>query len=271
MQERSQWTFSFARPAKYTSIVNAYLERIGLGGRTLAADISSLKLLQRSHLLAVPFENLNIHWKRPIELDTKRFYSKIVEQKRGGFCYELNGLFNVLLRELGFQTRLISGRVFNGTEHGPEFDHAAIVVTIGAEEYLTDVGFGAFTATPLRLELDAVQDDPNGKFVIRRFDDIYLEVAKLEAETWRSEYIFQDLARDLSEFKEMCDFQQYSPDSHFRKGKLCSIMTDNGRKTLTDKSFLVTHNGTKRETPVDGDDAFYSILRAEFGIEAAKV
>src|SRR5687768_13890149 len=167
VQERSQWTFSFAPLAKYTSIVNAYLERIGVGGVPIAADFSSLKLLQRNHLLAVPFENLDIHWKRPIELDTSRFYSKIVANKRGGFCYELNGLFNELLREFGFETRLVSGRVFNGTEHGPEFDHAAIIVKIGSEEYLTDVGFGAFAALPLRLVLDTEQDDPNGKFVIR--------------------------------------------------------------------------------------------------------
>jgi len=251
--------------------VHEYLERIGVGGLPLTADFASLELLQCNHLLAVPFENLDIHWKRPIELDTKRFYSKIVEQKRGGFCYELNGLFNELLRDLGFRTRLVSGRVFNGTEHGPEFDHAAIVVTIGSDEYLTDVGFGSFTATPLRLAVDAEQDDANGKFVIRKFDDSYLEVARLDSGIWRSEYIFRDLAHELSEFKDMCDFQQYSPDSHFRKGKLCSIMTATGRKTLTEKNFLVTHDEAKFETPVDGDDAFYSILRAEFGIEAAQV
>ena len=251
--------------------MHEYLERIGVGGLPLAADFPSLELLQRNHLLMVPFENLDIHWKRSIVLDTKRFFSKIVEEKRGGFCYELNGLFNELLRDLGFRTRLISGRVFDGTQHGPEFDHAAIIVTIGAEEYLSDVGFGAFTAAPLRLALDVEQDDPNGTFVIRKFDDSYLDVAKLDSATWRSQYVFHDRARDLSEFNAMCDFQQYSPDSHFRKGKLCSIMTSTGRKTLTDKNFVVTANGSKDETPVSGDEAFYSILKAEFAIEAARV
>ena len=251
--------------------MHEYLERIGVGGLPLAADFASLELLQRNHLLAVPFENLDIHWKRPIVLDTNSFYSKIVENRRGGFCYELNGLFNELLLDLSFRTRLISGRVFNGTEHGPEFDHAAIIVTIGSDEYLTDVGFGAFTATPLRLELDVEQGDVNGSFVIRKFDDTYLEIAKLESGSWRSEYIFHDRVRDLSEFKAMCNFQQYSPDSHFRKGKLCSIMTVTGRKTLTDKNFVVTTSGEKKETPVNGDEAFHSILKAEFGIEAARV
>src|SRR5688500_13068678 len=109
--------------------VYAYLERVGLNRRDLSLNAASLSRLQRSHLLAVPFENLDIHWNQPISVDLGRFYKKIVEQKRGGFCYELNGLFNELLRSLGFTTRLISARVFNGKIHGPEYDHAAIVVT----------------------------------------------------------------------------------------------------------------------------------------------
>ena len=264
--ELSQWTFSFALIAKYTSIVREYLRRIGVDQLLAAADLSTLKTLQRSHLLTVPFENLDIHWNRPIVLETEKFYTKIVEDRRGGFCYELNGLFNLLLRELGFQTRLVSGRVCNGTVHGPEFDHAAIIVTLGEEEYLTDVGFGAFTAEPLRVVADEEQRDKNGTFIIRSFEDDYLEVAKQDAGGWQSEYIFKDIARDLSEFTEMCDFQQYSPDSHFRKGKLCSIMTETGRKSLTEKSLIVTTGTEKTETPVVSETEFYSLLAREFGI-----
>jgi N-hydroxyarylamine O-acetyltransferase len=244
----------------------AYLERIGLTEAEFAASIETLRLLQRSHLLAVPFENLDIHWKRPIVVDPKRFYEKIVNEKRGGFCYELNGLFNELLVSLGFTTRLISARVFNGTEHGPEYDHAAIIVTIGDEEYLTDVGFGDFTAEPLWFVLDEEQQDTTGTFIIRRFDDDYLEVAKRDGDGWKSQYIFKDAPRDLSEFAEMCDFQQYSPDSHFTKGKVYSLMTESGRKTLTDKSFIVTVNGEKTDNPIDSDDAFAEMLNREFGI-----
>ena len=245
--------------------VDAYLERIGRDHRDLLLDAASLFRLQRSHLLAVPFENLDIHWNRPIAIDTHRFYEKIVERKRGGFCYELNGLFNELLRSLGFTTRVISARVFDGKNYGPEYDHAAIIVTIGDEEYLADVGFGDFTAEPLKFVLD-LEQDAAGTFVIRRFDDEYLEVAKRVGETWKSEYIFMDIGRDLNEFAGMCDFQQFSPESHFTKGKLCSIMTENGRKTLTDSKFIITENGTKTETFVNGEEDFDHLLAAEFGI-----
>lgn len=243
-----------------------YLARIGIEAEDLEADAESLRLLQRHHLLHVPFENLDIHWKRPIVVDTEKFYEKIVNEKRGGFCYELNGLFNELLKDIGFQARLLSARVFNGTGHGPEFDHATIIVTIGDDEYLTDVGFGDFAAEPLRFSLGVEQQDECGNFIIRKFDEEYLEVAKKDADGWKSEFIFKDVPHDLSAFAEMCDFQQYAPESHFRKGKVCSILTENGRKTLTDKKFIITANGEKSETVVGSDEEFDQVLEREFGI-----
>ena len=245
-----------------------YLSRIGFSG-TLNQDLATLKSLQRAHLLAIPFENLDIHWNQPIVTDTEKFYDKIVARRRGGFCYELNGLFNELLRAIGYETRLVSARVFNGSVHGPEFDHAAIIGRVDEDEYLVDVGFGSFTTEPLRFVIGEKQKDDAGVFIIRKFDDEYLEVAKRDNGGWRSEYIFRDIARELAEFAEMCDFQQYSPDSHFRKGKLCSSMVPNGRKTLTDKSFIVTTGDEKKETPVTSDAEFYSLLESEFGITAA--
>ena len=105
--------------------VAKYLARIGLEEPSAVAGVGRLKLLQRQHLLNVPFENLDIHSKQAIVLDTEKFYRKIVNNNRGGFCYELNGLFNELLRELGFETRILSARVAKGNgEFNPEYDHA---------------------------------------------------------------------------------------------------------------------------------------------------
>ncbi len=245
-----------------------YLERIGLGDADLAADQGSLRLLQRSHLLSIPFENLDIHWKRPIVLEIDRFFDKIVSRKRGGFCYELNGAFNVLLLSLGFQTRIVSARVY-GEERGfgPEFDHAAIIVTIGEIEYLADVGFGDFIAEPLRIVPDTEQPDREGIFVLRRGDPGTLVVEKLTDETPEPQYSFSLLGHDLSKFNEMCDFQQYSPESHFTRGKVCSIMTGTGRKTLTDSRFIVTTHGERSVTDVDSEELFDRLLNDEFGIK----
>jgi N-hydroxyarylamine O-acetyltransferase len=88
--------------------IEAYLRRIGIESNNLPVNEGSLRLLQRQHLLSVPFENLDIHWKRPIKVDVEKFYEKIVVNRRGGFCYELNGLFHELLKSLGFVSRMVS-------------------------------------------------------------------------------------------------------------------------------------------------------------------
>lgn len=244
-----------------------YLNRIGINEKDLPSNLETLKFLQKTHLLSVPFENLDIHWKNPIVLDTEKFFDKIIDKKRGGFCYELNGLFNELLTELGFQTKVISARVFNGKDFGAEYDHLAILVKIEDEEYLVDVGFGDFSAEPLKFVLDTEQTDANGIFLIRKQDEEYFEVVKKHGESWESEYIFKDLARELNEFAEMCNFHQTSPASHFTRGKLCSLMTENGRKTLTDKKFIKTENGAKTEAEIASEVEFNDILAREFAID----
>ncbi|HRH40180.1 MAG TPA: arylamine N-acetyltransferase [Pyrinomonadaceae bacterium] len=247
--------------------VKKYLNRIEIEQTEITKDLETLKLLQKKHLLTVPFENLDIHWQRPIILDPKNFYEKIVDEKRGGFCYELNGLFNELLNEIGFPSKIISAKVMQRDGNfGAEYDHLVILTKIGEEEFLVDVGFGDFIVEPLKFILEVEQIDTNGTFLIRKFDENYFEVVKKDGENWQSEYIFKELARDLTEFTEMCNFHQTSPESHFTHGKLCSIMNKNGRKTLTDKKFIETINGEKIENEITSDDEFNQILECEFGI-----
>lgn len=104
---------------------------------------------------SVPFENLDIGLKRPIRLDERSLWKKIVAEKRGGFCYELNGLFAWLLRQIGFEVTYLNARVFNGVgELGIEFDHLALLVQVvgESERWLADVGFGDSFIEPLNFE-----------------------------------------------------------------------------------------------------------------------
>jgi N-hydroxyarylamine O-acetyltransferase len=244
-----------------------YLTRIGLD-TPLGPDLDTLRLLQMRHLLTVPFENLDIHWKRPIILDTEVFCRKIVEEKRGGFCYELNGAFNELLRDIGFETRLVSARVFNSTTEtfSPEFDHMTVIVTIGRTQYLTDVGFGDFTSGPLRIDFAKPQTDREGTFRVERDDDGNYVVERKTDSQWVPAMRTDCAPRDLSEFSGMCRFHQTSPESHFTRGMICSLMTDKGRKTLTGKAFIVTGEGTKMESSVRSQEEFDNILYREFDI-----
>jgi N-hydroxyarylamine O-acetyltransferase len=125
--------------------IKAYLNRINYSGH-LIPDLEVLKSLQKNHLLSVPFENLDIHYNKTINLDVEKFYHKIVEEKRGGFCYELNGLFNTLLNALGYNSRIISARAYDikRDDFGKEFDHMAMIVELNQAEYLVDAGFGEF-------------------------------------------------------------------------------------------------------------------------------
>lgn len=130
--------------------VTSYLERIGYSG-ALTPNAETLASIHRAHLFTVPFENLDIGWKRGIRIDQQASVRKIVEHCRGGFCYELNGAFAALLQALGFKVTLLSARIPSGDgSYGPEFDHLTLRVDLG-EPWLADVGFGDCFIDPLRL------------------------------------------------------------------------------------------------------------------------
>src|SRR5688500_2767622 len=180
--------------------IERYLARIGYEGSREPSS-ETLRQLHIQHLLAVPFENLDIHWKRPIVVDVDPFLRKIIEERRGGFCYELNGAFAALLRELGFDVTMHSARVISadGTFE-PEFDHMTLLVNGG---WLADVGFGESSLVPLNID-----GTPEGSY--RALDGQY---QVLRDEEWCTEYLFTLIPRELHEFAPMCDFQQTSPQS----------------------------------------------------------
>src|SRR5690606_31142265 len=122
----------------------------------------TLRALHRAHMLAVPFENLDIYGgRRKLHLDEAAFLHKVVYERRGGYCYELNGAFGSLLRSLGFEVDYLSGHVVSNGEEGPEFDHMLLLVHLG-EPYVADVGFGESSRTPLRLADGLEQSDGTG-------------------------------------------------------------------------------------------------------------
>lgn len=247
-----------------------YLQRIGIEKSDFVPNLENLKHLQQQHLLNIPFENLDIHWKKPIDLSSDALYQKIVENKRGGFCYELNGLFFELLQKIGYESKRVSARVSDGKgDFGQEFDHLAIITRIKGEDYLVDVGFGDFCAEPIKFVLDEEQTDANGTFLIKQFDENYFEVVKKNGESFISQYIFTLFERHLSEFEDMCLFHQTSPDSHFTQNKVCSLMCAGGRKTLTDKRFMTTKANQKEEVTINSEEEFAEILEREFGIKSS--
>src|SRR6201995_2452040 len=145
--------------------VLAYLDRAGVTA-SMAGAAAGLRALHRAHQMTVPFENLSIHLAEPISLDERDLIDKIVRRRRGGFCYELNGAFALLLEALGAQVSRVAARVYGEAGLSPPFDHLALIVrpADGSGPWLADVGFGSHSDYPLLLEARDDQDGPAGRF-----------------------------------------------------------------------------------------------------------
>jgi N-hydroxyarylamine O-acetyltransferase len=249
--------------------VQAYLQRIrNPEPLTPGADRPSIDLLRslhRAHLFAVPFENLDISVGREIVCDESSILRKIVNEHRGGFCYELNGAFAALLRALGFRVTLLSARVAREDgSYGPEFDHLTLRVDL-QEPWLADVGFGEGFLEPLRLKSSTEQSQNGGVYRLTSMDGGFsLEV--MADGNWKKEYTFTLQPRELSEFAGMCHYHQTSPESHFTRHRICSLTTPEGRVTLSDGKLIETHGDSRQERSLSGDQEWRAKLRDLFGV-----
>lgn len=247
--------------------VKVYLNRINYQ-HDISEDVDTLFQLQKAHLYTVPFENLDIHYGRTITLDLDKMYQKVVQEKRGGFCYELNGLFHQLLKELGFDVQIISARVYGREKQfGPEYDHLAILAQIHQKTYLVDVGFGQFSLEPLTVELGILQNDAHGVFRFEQFDEKYLIVNKIVKELVEPQYIFSTESRKLQEFQQMCIYHQTSNKSHFTRKKVITLPTQSGRITLNNDNLKITKGTEIIEHPVESNQEFEALLDLYFGIK----
>ncbi len=246
--------------------VKKYLDRINYTG-SLAVDLETLSKLQLAHLLAVPFENLDIH--NHIKIELSSLFDKIVTRRRGGFCYELNGLFYELLKELGFTVKMVSARVYVcKKDYSPEFDHMALIVTLTEGKYLVDVGFGEFSLSPIKIEFGKETNDATGVFKIEKLDDSYIVVQKKNAKgKFIPEYIFSEKERQLNEFEEMCNYHQTNPASHFMKKRICSLPTATGRITLAGNTLKITDKGKAKVKQLKTEEEVQQVLWKYFSIK----
>src|SRR5256885_5323857 len=243
-----------------------YLKRIGYSGPArLNANV--LRRLHRRNLLTIPFENIDIHLHRPIILNEAALCDKIIQHRRGGFCYELNGSFASLLKKLGFKVSMLSACVARkGGGFSPDFDHMTLLVQL-KEPWLADVGFGDSFTEPKRLDISGPQADLGKDYrVISKGSWTLLARRNEENGLWEPQYKFGLRPRKLSEIAQRCVWQQTSPRSHFKKGRVCTRLTSNGRLTLTDTKFIVTRGSKKDERLLRNVDEFPVLLRRHFGI-----
>lgn len=244
-----------------------YLRRLGVT-HPIEPTLDGLALLQQAHLLTTPFENLSVRAGEPIVLDERRLVEKVVERRRGGFCYELNGAFGWLLRQLGFSVTRISARVYSGERQtfGPEFDHMALLVHLD-QDYLVDVGFGDSARWPIPMP-NGETEDVSGRYRVRRDrhtpDGFVLQ--RHEQTAWAAQYAFTTQPCQLADYAEMCHYHSHSPASHFTQRTVCTVATSTGRLTLTPDALTVTEGASKQKRAVGSQAEFDALLLEHFGI-----
>lgn len=247
--------------------IQDYLKRIHYQG-SIVPNLQTLTELQLAHMRSVPFENLSVYYKEPIILSNEWLYDKIVQRNRGGFCYELNGLFTWLLRELGYRVTMLSAGVFGDGAFGPEFDHMTLMVHL-EEDYLVDVGFGDSFQMPLRFNFRGEQSQGGMAYQLSAEGDAFILSEKNnhdEKASMQPQYRFNRIPHQLADYEAMCHYHQTSPESTFTQKRVCSLAIPNGRYTVSNMRLIYTMNGTREEKTLSSEDEFENILKEHFNI-----
>lgn len=241
--------------------LQSYLNRIGYSGpRQPTREV--LYAIHRAHLLAIPYENLYIHQGRSLPLDEGFFFRKLVEEGRGGWCYEMNGLLAWALRELGFQVRLIASAV-NRERLGEraEGNHMLLLVQLD-RLYMADVGFGNGIIEPLPLEEG-------------RYQQGFLSYGlRREGERWFFQnqpyggpgFDFTLQPRELGDFAAPCHDLQTAPDSGQRRTACCIRFTRHGITTLRGATLADLTEDGEASHVIAGEAEYAQVLRERFGL-----
>ncbi|MCL1597685.1 MAG: arylamine N-acetyltransferase [Actinomycetia bacterium] len=230
-----------------------YLERIGLS-ETPPLDVFGLEVLQRAHMTAVPFENLDVFARRGVETGLDWSIPKIVDRHRGGWCFELNGAFSAILEDLGFRVRRLGATVLlPNSANDPS--HLVLEVDLG-DVYLVDVGFGDSFIRPLLLDHDEVQDGGSDRFVIERDGDEHTLYRVGEDDTREDLYRFDPIEWDFADFDDASHRLQTAPGLPWTRARFATRLLDGGpdRVTLLEDRIRFRRNGVWTQEAVSPDE-----------------
>jgi len=248
---------------------NLYLQRLGFDAPP-PPMLDTLRQLQSRHTAQFVFENLATISAEPVLIDLVSIEDKVLQQGRGGYCYELNHLFYALLLELGFEARAISGRVVMNQSEGSwtARTHRLSLVTIDEVRYIADVGFGGMVATaPLLLDSANEQPTPHETYRIDKQTDGYLLRAKVAGE-WRPMYLFDLQRQEDIDYTVGNWYVSTHPESPFAQRLMVARTGDGWRKTLNNGSFAIHHMGADSERREVADvDELMKLLRHEFDLQ----
>ena len=255
----------------------AYLARIGVDPAAVAgSDLDALERLQRAHVTTVPFETLavtgdpfGVRGGAGVSLAIPDLYDKIVSRHRGGFCYELNGLFGWLLAACGFDTTPVACRMVGDGGLRLPANHRANVVSLD-RRYVVDAGMAVPTMRrPVPLD-GAVRTDGAGvAWRVVESDrpdaDYRSQYRTAGDDEWSDWYVFRDVARETGYFAATCDYLTTASESPFTGDPVVTRATDEGHEKLSPDALIRIVDGEERERPVD-ESGWFDALRERFGV-----
>jgi arylamine N-acetyltransferase len=251
--------------------MSSYLERIGFVGRP-QADLATLRRLQLGHLEHIAYENLDVQFGRRVTLDAQDAFHKLVSSGRGGWCYEMNGLFRWALESIGFHVVPMTGAVMRA-QRGPSAigNHLVLIVELD-EPYLVDVGLGDGPREPIPLKEGSYQQQWRAP-----------RIEHLDYGWWRfhndenafaTSFDFQRQPADWDVLADKCNWLQTSPDSRFVQNAICFQHTPNAIVALVGRVLKTVSQDGVTEKLVNSAEEYVETLAAVFGIrvpEAAEL
>jgi len=251
----------------------AYFARIGYRGPT-ELTLETLQALVAAHNQSIPFENLDPLLGIPVvDLTAPALMDKLVLRRRGGYCYEHNGLMEYVLEELGFGVERLAGRVvwMNTSGALPAQTHQVLSVTAPAIDgpYLVDVGFGGQTLTsPIRLEVGPVQQTRHEPYRIREHGDGCQLEAEIRGE-WQPLYIFTTRPQPRIDLEVGSWYVSTHPNSHFVTGLTAALVTDDARWNMRGRNLAIHRRGETEKIRFDTAAQVLDALTERFGINLA--
>jgi len=250
------------------SQIEAYLQRVRLA-RAPRPDLGGLRELHHAQFFTIPFENFDVLAGRGIDLDPDVVFEKLVSSRRGGYCFELNGLMLRVLSTLGFDARPLLARV-HLTDPPSSRTHQLNLVRLEHEDWLMDVGFGAGgPRAPLSLR-EGSTDCGVAAFELSRQEPWGWMLRTSDAGRWKPSYSF-DLGHVTEADIELGNhYTSTSPKTHFTQLATVSLPTDDGRVSLRDDELTVI-DGSRETTRRIKPEAYLEVLESTFGIELSEL
>lgn len=246
-------------------VLQDYLDRIGFAGPA-RADIATVGAMMRCQLFSVPFENLDVQAGKVVSLVPEEIVEKIVGRRRGGYCYEVNGLFAMALEALGIAYQFVAARPMFYPVKRPK-THMAVVLTLDGVQWLCDLGFGSYgIRAPMRLDLLDVEVRQDGDtFKLSKLNERdYLLQALVEGE-WGKQYGFDLSPQEWIDFAPANYLNSTHPDAIFVQKLVIVRHNAEGRDILVGDQLKSVRNGQVEKRSV-GIDERAALLRDTFGL-----